>query len=430
MFEKIRRRLTMVYTIFTALFVLAFVFSSYYGLKMVIYREEEQEMRLFAEEEAREHVMLIKRPELMEERADDYRESGGKVFYFAYDLAENLINSSEPYDEIKPFIATIVPNFKKTQLGTVQLFDIDLPHRTVKVMIASQGIYDGESLIGTIYVGRDITSYYDILETYLLVLFGMGSAFLIMTYLAGHAMAGKAMEPIYKSFNRQKQFTADASHELRTPLTVLMASVDAVASDSDSSISPFAKQVLADMKDEIQKTSKIVSDLLTLARADAEVQQLYREVFNVSSVTTDVIRSLHNLATKRNICIKHAVEIDMEIFADKNRFYQLVYILLDNAIKYSRPNGRVLLTAKLLNGKSFILSVKDQGIGIAPEHQAHIFERFYREDKNRIRENDGGGAGLGLSIAKWIVEAHGGNIKVKSEAGVGTEFIVELCNIS
>lgn len=238
-------------------------------------------------------------------------------------------------------------------------------------------------------------------------------------------MAGRAIVPIRKSYERQREFVADASHELRTPLSIFMASVDVMQGDKDSVMSPVVKQVISDMKDEIKKMSNIVSDMLTLARADAPIN-IIKERFNLKPVAEQAVRSLCPFAHKKNVAFSMESQDEVWIVADKERISQLLFILLDNAIKYTPAGGKVYVKIAAFESKNrgIILTIKDTGMGIPPEYQELIFERFYRVDKARSREI--GGSGLGLSIAKWIVAAHEGEINVHSKVGEGSTFTVTL----
>jgi two-component system, OmpR family, sensor histidine kinase CiaH len=255
---------------------------------------------------------------------------------------------------------------------------------------------------------------------------GVTFLFLIIASGAGHFLAKRAMIPIKQSFTRQREFVADASHELRTPLSVLLASVDVVQADEGNRMSSFSTQVLHDMKDEIRKMSKIVGDLLTLARADTGVLELLKEIFDAQYVTKQVIRSLQTLASEKKIDIELEGPDALPVYADPERINQLLYILIDNAIKYTPQEGhvKVKLESVVDAGPKLKITVHDTGISIASEHQKLIFERFYRVDK--IRSREASGTGLGLAIARWIVEAHGGTIAVESEPGKGSSFIVLL----
>jgi signal transduction histidine kinase len=425
MFKNIRRKLTLFYTMLMAFFLFGFVGVTYGGLLWAVYSEEKQEILMFAEEEAKEHLIILKNKEVLRTAVeeDDY---SGRMFYYAYDNNGQRVNVAEPHPDLRAVVKNRIENWN-TVHGKAFLLTFTLPDgNTAYVMMASMPIREGSDVYGTVYVGRDVTTYYLILRKLLYILGAVSLLFLILMSGAGYIMARKAMEPIKQSFERQREFVADASHELRTPLSVLLTSVDAVQRDEVSQMSLFSQQVLADMKDEINKMSKIVSDLLTLARADVAVLNLLKRQFDVVMVAGQCVRSLQALAQKKNIDLSLEAPGQVLVYADKERIGQLILILLDNAIKYTGERGfvRFVLQMQSRGSRELILRVQDSGIGIQPEYHDLIFERFYRVDKVRSREV--GGTGLGLSIAKWIVEAHGGTIRVESQVGHGTSFIVTL----
>lgn len=430
MFAEIRNRLTIRYTIVMFLFLMAFIVVSYSGMIWVLYREEQQDLRVITEEEAREHAALFRQkdgffnPQPKEETEENNTDE--KIFYYVFDTNGQQVAADEPLSEMRTAILTIIGKWNAKD-GEARLKRILLGSgERAFVMMCSTKIYDGQRFLGTVYVGKDITSYYQMLKTLLIVLLLAAILFLLIAALAGHILAGRAIIPIKQAFSRQREFAADASHELRTPLSVLLTSVDAVQADNDNSISPFSSQVLDDMKDEIKRMSKLVSDLLTLARADAEVANIAKEKFELCTVTEHVVRSLQPLAAEKNIKLELNGANVGTISADRERINQLLLILVDNAIKYTPSGGMVvLLTSTVTDSEQGIrIIVKDSGVGISAEQRNMIFERFYRVDKARSREE--GGTGLGLSIAKWIVEAHGGTISVESTPGVGSSFIVVL----
>ncbi|EAX47730.1 integral membrane sensor signal transduction histidine kinase [Thermosinus carboxydivorans Nor1] len=427
MFSKIRRRLTLFYTGLMVAFLLTFVGVIYIGMTWAIYSEGKQEVRLFAEEEAREHLVIFKHKDLLPNMLqENYRDGSGRMFFFAFDAYGSLINAAEPYSALREPVLAKIRSWSSAD-GDVELATIVLSSGDEAIlMLSAQRVYDGDMFLGTVYVGRDITPYYQVLKNFLVVTTVVSFAFLILVSLAGYIMAGRAMTPIRESFRRQREFVADASHELRTPLSVLLTSVDAVQSDDGSSMSPFAQQVLSDMKDEIRKMSKIVSDLLTLARGDAGAFNLIKEQFNLKAVAEQVVRSLQPLAGEKGIELSLQSPDPVTVYADRERLSQLLLILLDNGIKYTPPGGQVkaILEPPAKNRAELRIIVQDTGIGIAPEHQALIFERFYRIDKARSREL--GGTGLGLAIARWIAESHGGAITVMSRPGQGSTFTVTL----
>jgi len=430
MFSKIRNRLTFHYAIVMVLLMVAFIVVSSTGLLWVIYREEQQDLRSLTEEEAREQAAMYKeravffRSEL--EAEDNVSNNGAKIFYYVFDTNGQQVAVEEPAREMRTGVLSIIQNWH-AQDGEAKLRKFYLPNgERAAVMMCSTKIYDGSRVIGTVFVGEDITSYYQRLKMLLVVVVMVSLLFLFIAAFAGHLLAGRAIVPIKQAFFRQRGVVADASHELRTPLCILLTSVDAVQTDDDQNLSPFSTQVLDDMKSEIRRMSKLVSDLLTLARADTGVTNLMKEKFDLDIIAERVIRSLQPLAVEKGIKLQMTGATNVSVLADRERMNQLLLILVDNAIKYTPSGGGVgvLLTTAADPKPCVTVTVQDTGVGIPETHRNLIFERFYRVDKARSREE--GGTGLGLAIAKWIVEAHGGTIKVESTSGVGSSFIVTL----
>ena len=203
---------------------------------------------------------------------------------------------------------------------------------------------------------------------------------------------------------------------------MVLASADLLRSDP-SIASPFLKQVIEDVRDEVKKMTKLVGDLLTVARTDGRANQLKPVRMDLVSAAQQTVRIMRPFAEKKDIVIDEELPKRAEIHADEQKIRQLILILVDNAVKYTPEHGRISVRVQEEKG-NVELFVSDTGIGIAPEHQERIFERFYRVDKARSRRM--GGNGLGLAIAREIVEAHGGSITLESEPGKGTTFRVQL----
>lgn len=428
MFAKIRNHLTMVYSAVMVCFLISFVVSSYTGLVWVLYREEQQDIEAFAKEEAREHITLLRQIQLSGNSSleEDDEQNDGKLFHYAFDVNGQQVSSSEPAREVRALVLENIHNWQGAD-GEAILTKLHLPgDKKNYFMLCRVKVYEGEQAIGTVFVGKDITSYYVMLKRLLLVLSLGCLLFLIIAAFVGHLLAGRAIVPIKNSFARQREFVADASHELRTPLSVLLTSVEAIRTDDENRFSPFSMQVLDDMNGEIKRMTKIVSDLLTLARADAGATAIIKEKFDISMIAEKITRSFQPLAAEKGIKLEFVGTSNLSIQADRERISQLLVILIDNALKYVQHEGEIILTVKQLTGLKGTINiiVQDNGIGILSQEQKLIFERFYRIDKVRSRE--AGGTGLGLSIAKWIVEAHGGTIRVESAIGVGSTFIVTL----
>jgi heavy metal sensor kinase len=223
------------------------------------------------------------------------------------------------------------------------------------------------------------------------------------------------------SFEQLRRFTADASHEMRTPLTALRAVGEVGLQESRSGED--YREIIGSMLEEADRLNQLVETLLTLARADGGHVRLNRERVDLGDLAREVADHLGALAEDRQqaITVKSSGPVLAEV--DRVVLRQAAINLLDNAIKYSPAGGTIRLVADARPGEA-ILGVQDSGPGIAPEHVAHIFERFYRIDKGRSR--DAGGVGLGLSIARWAVEVHGGHIEVESPATGGSVFRIVL----
>lgn len=216
----------------------------------------------------------------------------------------------------------------------------------------------------------------------------------------------------------RKRLTADVAHELRTPLATLQSHMEAMI---DGIWEPDAER-LKSCHEEIMRISRLVGDLEKLAKYESENLILLRTSFDVSELIRHIIRNFENDFASKGIDIRFTGEAEI-IFADKDKISQVMINLLSNAQKYTPQGGIVGVMVKGADDVTEI-TVKDTGKGIPPEDLPHIFERFYRADKSRNRLT--GGAGIGLTITKAIVDAHKGNIQVKSKADEGTEFIISL----
>lgn len=226
----------------------------------------------------------------------------------------------------------------------------------------------------------------------------------------------QTLEQIERLFQTQQRLLADVSHELRTPLTAVRGNLDLIRHMGEAD-----PELMDIIEEELERMTRLIGDLLLLARADTGGLPLEREPVELDNVLFEVYRQVCRLA--REVEVK-LVEVDQVcVMGDADRLKQLLLILVDNATKYTPEGGVVSLSLSRQDGWAH-LSVTDTGVGIPPEDLPHIFDRFYRVDKARSRAQ--GGSGLGLSIAKWIAQAHGGGIDVTSEVGEGTTFTIKV----
>jgi signal transduction histidine kinase len=210
---------------------------------------------------------------------------------------------------------------------------------------------------------------------------------------------------------------ADASHELRTPLTTIRGNIGLLSSGSEVSKQD-QQEALQDMASEAERMSRLVSNLLVLARADAGLH-IDKHPVHVDDIMQEVYR--HARVLSDGVSLRLEGPEPAEVEGNSDYLKQLLLILVDNALKNTPPGGEVRLADPIENGY-VRLTVSDTGKGIPPEALPHIFERFYQADKSRT----GGGTGLGLAIAKWIAEEHGGRIEAQSRVGAGSTFTVWL----
>jgi signal transduction histidine kinase len=271
-------------------------------------------------------------------------------------------------------------------------------------------------------VGRSIEPERQALGRLLFILLAGGVAALALAVGAGYWLAGRALRPIQTAMDKQQEFVADASHELRTPLTLIRANAEILKRDPAQTVGAGMSSV-DDIIQETDRLSALVSQMLTLARADGAAAAPSFEPVDLGALAADTVREMRLLAAPKEITIAVSADDRPHVAGDPLRLRELLTILLDNSLKYSDPGDRVSVDVRSENGRA-LLRVTDTGHGIAQEALPRLFERFYRADKARSREQ--GGSGLGLSIARWIADVHRGTIGIESEPGRGTVVTVGL----
>ncbi|WP_294156775.1 cell wall metabolism sensor histidine kinase WalK [uncultured Selenomonas sp.] len=422
-FGQGRRRLTLFYSAIMAVFLVLLIFVVHKTMEWSITSEQARELMDTASNVAEGQIYLNHHPDISLDDAT-YKSTNDRLFFYVFDEDGRLLNFARASFRIEPFILDLVRNWDG-QEGEVSVFGRknDAGQMTTRVMMTAKTIHDADGTLQTIYVGKDVTAMYNGMQKSTYAMGVLGVVALIIATAAGHFLSGRAMVPLKEAYEKQRQFAADASHELRTPLAVVMASADLLGNDP-SITSPFLKQVIEDVRDEVKKMTKLVSDLLLVARSDNKALKLKPTKFDAAELLGQTARVMQPLAEKKHITIDTAELEKHEIQADEQKIKQLMLILVDNAVKYTPDGGRVTVGFEKAPQGRVRFYVQDTGIGISEEDQKRIFDRFYRVDKARSREM--GGNGLGLSIAQEIVNLHQGTIDVQSAPGEGTRFIVEL----
>jgi two-component system, OmpR family, sensor kinase len=226
------------------------------------------------------------------------------------------------------------------------------------------------------------------------------------------------------AFERQRRFIADASHELRTPVAILQGESEVALSNDVRSTAEY-RESLTILHQEARRLSRVVDDMFTLSRADAGQFHVTPVEFYLDELASDCLQSLRSLAAAKSITLTLHCENELYVSADESLIRRMLLNLLDNAIKYAPSGGSVCLTVHAAS-RGVEVSVADSGPGIPPELQPRIFERFFRGDQARTRSHPDSGAGLGLSIAKWIAEAHHGSLELTRSDPSGTVFTARL----
>lgn len=235
------------------------------------------------------------------------------------------------------------------------------------------------------------------------------------------------LERLEESFQKLQRFTSDVSHELHTPLASIR-SVGEVGLQQEHSVEKY-QDIIGSMLEEVTRLTSMIDTLLTINQADSGSIRLNRVVFPIMDVIEESVGVVGVLAEDKSQRIVVQGEDGLLVSADRSLLRMAVINLLDNAVKYSPPSTEIQVRLELLNGVSphsrqLNLAIRDEGPGIPPADAKRVFDRFYRPDESRAR--DTGGAGLGLAIAKWSIEAHGGNILLESVPGHGAAFSIRL----
>jgi signal transduction histidine kinase len=295
---------------------------------------------------------------------------------------------------------------------------------TQRIYVLPAEVEGGEQVF--LQIGRSIEAELDTLQELRTILMAVVALSMVPAMVGGYMLSGRVLRPIKTAVDSQRTFIADASHELKTPIAVVRTNAELLERHiaSPKGITEADRESVEDILSETERLGRMVDQMLTLAQADAgRVTMELDEDVELGEIVDEVGRSMRALAEQRGVELRTERNPRVEVRGDRARLRELLVILLDNAIKYTDRGGRIELTLRR-KGRHGEILVTDTGHGIPADALAHIFDRFYRVDKARSR--DEGGTGLGLAIAKHIVDAHGGTIGITSTPGRGTRVTVEL----
>ena len=456
-FGSIRVRLTAWYLVMLALGLGVFGIASWFAMRVSAFHtiDEELEDRIRGVEKFMQLQISALSP--LEIR-DEFREHsvlgpGGDLFQVCNEKGEWLYRSAVLEN-------SQVPIRRPNQLGDEPLYE-NLTVQNTPVRFATGRVIVNDHPY-TIQVAAPLKEFYEALERFRLMLWFSVPLLLIGAGLGGYLISRRALKPVDQittaaesisinnlsdrlavpkssdelqrlsetlngmlarldaSVQKMSQLTADASHELRAPVSLIRTTAE-LAVQGDRTKAEYHEdmvQILA----EAERTSRLIDSLLLLARADAGEGGLQHELTDISARVREAVEQGQSLADKKRIEFTSNLSSEaIVVRGDGESLGRLFFILIDNAIKYTPEGGRVHVRLEVFEGQVTV-KVRDTGIGIAEFDQPHIFDRFWRADK--VRSRGVGGAGLGLSIARWIVDQHHGSIGVQSQPNQGSTFTV------
>ena len=312
--------------------------------------------------------------------------------------------------------------------------DLDINNIVTKVINSSKEMdtikINGESFA---YLKQDIGNgkrivlmsksfQQEMLMSLLKIFIGVGLLSLVLLFFISIYFTNKAINPLEETFKKQKQFIADASHELRTPLTIIKTNVSLLRENELETIQS-QKKWINYIDSQASRMSTLINEMLSLANLDANKKKGENINFNLSKLIMDALLVFEVVIFEKGLMLEEYVDDNIFIKGEQDQIKKLISILMDNAIKYTNKNGKISVSLIAERNKAKLI-IRNTGEGIKKEHLEKIFERFYRVDDSRDRGT--GGYGLGLSIAKAIVDDHKGKIHAESIINNETSFIVEL----
>ena len=403
-------------------------------LGLMIYSEFKSSLYISADTELRKELNQGKRmiPEKKFEERKDFIQEGNISNIDKNKKIDESIPVDKQNDEFSPRVVTIIRDssgniieepineiyeqaeFNKNELETIYEIKINsYSYRGINYKLE-----DGTYKQALINVDSEISIEQKFIKTLIMAL--VISIAIIL--FASFGLSRLTLKPIVETLKKQNQFVQDASHELRTPLTIIKAKQEKLLENPERKIIDNVEDISITLQ-ETSRLTKLISELMELAKNDSEKIQLNKSNFYIDKEIEAMIKLYSDVAKAQNKTITTKLNFNEQINMDLNKFKELLVILLDNSIKYTKEKDSIeVITYKKDN--KFILEVADTGIGISKDAIDKVFTRFYREEKSRNRAK--GGMGLGLSIAYNIVNIHKGTIKFDKERTVGAKVIVKL----
>ena len=340
-----------------------------------------------------------------------------KIIFIIRDEDGNVLNSEYFGSSYEEYISEVQFSEKKLDKVYQLTIDNEFYYRAININISENGEDD---LFVQLLINVDterylVSNYFDIIIH--AVILGI-----VIVIIASVLMARRTMIPIMNMLQKQNEFVSNVSHELRTPLTIIQAKQELLLQDPNAKIVDKIEDISLTLN-ETKRLGKLIKDLLMLSRADNKQIKLQKEEVDIDEFISNFVKPYQELIEMEDKKLVLNLNYKKVAMIDTNKIYQVMVILLDNAMKYTEKGDTIEIATSQKDNKC-IIEIKDTGIGISDESVNRVFERFYREDKARNRET--GGTGLGLSIADMIISAHSGTIRASHNGDDGTIFTIKL----
>lgn len=399
--KQLIKNMIYTFTVFTIL-VIIFDLLIYKRAEQLLYKEIDTELEYFANLDELDNKIIRLNP---------------RIIYIIRNFNGEIINEDSIGRLYDDYIDNI--EFDRTKLNTVYSIKVNSEYSYRGINIP---VYTISNELCYIQLIANVDGENESLSNLRSRLFSMSAIIITTSIIASYMLSKKTLKPIMQAWERQTEFVQNAAHELRTPLTIIQAKQQLLLEEPDSKIIDKSEDISLTIN-ETRRLTKLVKELMILAMADSNQLQIKKETTNIDEVIRKITIPYMEYAKMQNKELIVELNCNREVNIDINKITQLMVILLDNAMKYTKEGEKITVQTHCKEGKCTI-EVIDEGIGISDEQKKHIFERFYRADKARTRET--GGTGLGLAIAQTIVKAHGGSIKVYNNEPKGTKFVVKI----
>ncbi|MEH2095918.1 HAMP domain-containing sensor histidine kinase [Nostoc sp.] len=408
MFEKIRRRLLLSYLIVLSLILGGFAIAVRIVFSHSLYKQQTQKLAALAQVAAAnaefDHGKIKIENDLPQDKLFENHQG---LNWF--DTKGNLIEKQG--QNVLSLPAHVKEGEQISPVGKNRIQSVTLP------IISS----DDKQFIGYVRASQSLEEFDETLNKLDLGLSGGIVVALIISSVGGVWLTRQVMQPIEESFERLKQFTADASHELRSPLMAIKSNAGVALKYPEGMRETDAEKFQA-ISSATNQMTRLTEDLLFLARHD-NIPNHIKENVDLSSILNNLVQLYQPQAMAKQIHLKSQLTEKLYLLGDPNQITRLFTNLIQNAIHYTPSKGTVEIIANP-SASHVVVNVQDTGVGIAPGDLENIFERFWRADKSRSYNS--GGSGLGLAIAQAIAQNHGGLITVRSQLGIGSCFTVHL----